>query len=399
MILRRILYVILIGITFVISILYSQYSAHLAFVLVCTIPAVFFTILLINTFLIKFDTKVQTSFIQKGDNIRINVELKNKSFLPTGDVIAKYNVSYGNMKMKTSKICIAALPFSKEKSYFEIPAQYCGIITITVNSAKMLDYGKLFSLPVKIDKKQKNILVIPKAFPLEIDYNAAISNELDEVENYHQSKKGNDKTEIFNVREYNEGDQIKDIHWKMSSRLDKYMIKEYSLPLCKNIDLLINTSINMNSIEQCQVMDKIIEIFYSIGTNLVVAEIGFNVYAINTVFNSYVNTTVDKDEELYLATSQIMEMNVDNAYEGKITEAQLFEEAKKNNIIYITSDITKELVNTLSSYTEKKITIIFITNKNGQELGLLLQTVPPNIKIITVGANVEEMGGVYEIKL
>ncbi len=399
MILRRILYVILIGITFVISILYSQYSAHLAFVLVCTIPAVFFTILLINTFLIKFDTKVQTSFIQKGDNIRINVELKNKSFLPTGDVIAKYNVSYGNMKMKTSKICIAALPFSKEKSYFEIPAQYCGIITITVNSAKMLDYGKLFSLPVKIDKKQKNILVIPKAFPLEIDYNAAISNELDETENYHKSKKGNDKTEIFNVREYNEGDQIKDIHWKMSSRLDKYMIKEYSLPLCKNIDLLINTSINMNSIEQCQVMDKIIEIFYSIGTNLVVAEIGFNVYAINTVFNSYVNTTVDKDEELYLATSQIMEMNVDNAYEGKITEAQLFEEAKKNNVIYITSDITKELVNTLSSYTEKKITIIFITNKNGQELGLLLQTLPPNIKIITVGANVEEMGGVYEIKL
>lgn len=399
MILRRIFYVILIGITFVISILYSQYSAHLAFVLVCTIPAVFFTILLINTFLIKFDTKVQTSFIQKGDNIRINVELKNKSFLPTGDVIAKYNVSYGNMKMKTSKICIAALPFSKEKSYFEIPAQYCGIITITVNSAKMLDYGKLFSLPVKIDKKQKNILVIPKAFPLEIDYNAAISNELDEAENYHQSKKGNDKTEIFNVREYNEGDQIKDIHWKMSSRLDKYMIKEYSLPLCKNIDLLVNTSINMNSIEQCQVMDKIIEIFYSIGTNLVVAEIGFNVYAINTVFNSYVNTTVDKDEELYLATSQIMEMNVDNAYEGKITEAQLFEEAKKNNVIYITSDITKELVNTLSSYTEKKITIIFVTNKNGQELRLLLQMVSQTINIITVGANVEEMGGVYEIKL
>lgn len=399
MILRRIFYVVLIGITFVISILYSQYPAHLAFVLVCTIPAVFFTILLINTFLIKFDTKVQTSFIQKGDNIRINVELKNKSFLPTGDVIAKYNVSYGNMKMKTSKICIAALPFSKEKSYFEIPAQYCGIITITVNSAKMLDYGKLFSLPVKIDKKQKNILVIPKAFPLEIDYNAAISNELDETENYHQSKKGNDKTEIFNVREYNEGDQIKDIHWKMSSRLDKYMIKEYSLPLCKNIDLLVNTSVNMNTIEQCQVMDKIIEIFYAIGTNFVVSEIGFRVYAINTIFNSYLNTTVDKDEELYLATSQIIEMNVDNAYEGKITEAQLFEEAKKNNVIYITSDITKELVNTLSSYTEKKITIIFITNKNGQELGLLLQTLPPNIKIITVGANVEEMGGVYEIKL
>lgn len=399
MILRRILYVILIGITFVISILYSQYSAHLAFVLVCTIPAVFFAALLINAFLIKFDTTVQTSFIQKGDNIRINVEIKNKSFLPTGDVIAKYNISYGNMKMNSVKISAAALPFSKVKAHFEIPAQYCGIITITVNSAKMLDYGKLFSLPVKIDKKQKNILVIPKAFPLEIDYNAAISNELDETENYHQSKKGNDKTEIFNVREYNEGDQIKDIHWKMSSRLDKYMIKEYSLPLCKNIDLLINTSINMNSIEQCQVMDKIIEIFYSIGTNLVVAEIGFNVYAINTVFNSYVNTTVDKDEELYLATSQIMEMNVDNAYEGKITEAQLFEEAKKNNVIYITSDITKELVNTLSSYTEKKITIIFITNKNGQELGLLLQTLPPNIKIITVGANVEEMGGVYEIKL
>ena len=46
-----------------------------------------------------------------------------------------------------------------------------------------------------------------------------------------QWEKGNDPSELYQVREYRSQDSLKDIHWKMSAKEDQIMIKERGFPL------------------------------------------------------------------------------------------------------------------------------------------------------------------------
>ncbi len=398
MVFKRIFYAIAVIILAIIFIMYSQYPAYLAFLLILFIPMVFFIIMLVSRFFVTYSSKISNGTVVKGDKIHIDIEASNKFIFPTGDIKAFYNVSYGNMPAKKNTVTIAALPFSKASTYVEFPADYSGILKIELKKVKLFDYGKLFSISLPKNKAESTIMVLPQAFPLEIDYSSAVTNELDEAEAYHQNKKGNDKTEIFNIKEYTPGDQIKDIHWKLSTKLDKYMVKEYSLPLNKNLDILINESIKLDSISQCKILDKMVEVLFSIGTNLVIADVGFNVYATNTFFPSYLETYVSKENELYVMISQVLEMNIDKEYEGNVSDVLMFEESKKFNVIYITSVISTDIINYFNEHQAKNVTIIYI-NSNKNESDELLNQLPTTTKIIRVSADEKEMGGVYEIKL
>lgn len=57
---------------------------------------------------------------------------------------------------------------------------------------------------------------------------------IDDSESYSPNKKGNDYSETFQLREYVPGDGIKQIHWKLSEKLDKLIVREASLPVQKS---------------------------------------------------------------------------------------------------------------------------------------------------------------------
>jgi uncharacterized protein (DUF58 family) len=42
--------------------------------------------------------------------------------------------------------------------------------------------------------------------------------------------KGNDVSEILQIKDYVRGDSIKSIHWKMSAKMGKLMVKELDTP-------------------------------------------------------------------------------------------------------------------------------------------------------------------------
>ena len=54
-----------------------------------------------------------------------------------------------------------------------------------------------------------------------------------------QNRKGNDPSEIFDIREYVPGDDIRSIHWKLSSKTDTLILKEAS-----------NRILDVNSLER-----------------------------------------------------------------------------------------------------------------------------------------------------
>ena len=47
---------------------------------------------------------------------------------------------------------------------------------------------------------------------------------------YDDIRPGYDPSELFDVREFQNGDRLQSVHWKLSARTDELMVKENSLP-------------------------------------------------------------------------------------------------------------------------------------------------------------------------
>ena len=70
-------------------------------------------------------------------------------------------------------------------------------------------------------------------YPLRINLNAELSRDAvgsPKNDGLLQNRKGNDPSEIFDLREYVPGDDVRSIHWKLSGKLDNLVVKEASDP-------------------------------------------------------------------------------------------------------------------------------------------------------------------------
>ena len=57
----------------------------------------------------------------------------------------------------------------------------------------------------------------------------------DDSENYAPDRTGYDLAEVYALREYAPGDSLRQMHWKLSSKLDKLVVREPSLPVRRSV--------------------------------------------------------------------------------------------------------------------------------------------------------------------
>ena len=66
-----------------------------------------------------------------------------------------------------------------------------------------------------------------------------VQNFVGDATVYDSLRSGDDASEIFKLREFQDGDKLKDIHWKLTAKEDKLIVRENSLPkACSTVLLL-----------------------------------------------------------------------------------------------------------------------------------------------------------------
>jgi uncharacterized protein (DUF58 family) len=133
---------------------------------------------------------------------------------------------------------------SKKENEFVIQASHCGVLRIRGSEILTADPLGLFSRRIyfgaESSKTEAHIIIPPVGFAVAIPpgQNAADhdSNE------YSTTKAGTDVSEIFAIREYIPGDPIRGIHWKLTEKLDKVMVREFGLPIGNSVLLVLDTA-------------------------------------------------------------------------------------------------------------------------------------------------------------
>ena len=106
---------------------------------------------------------------------------------------------------------------------------------------------------------EARLTILPNLFPMDADMTARPAYADDGA----SDRRGEDRSEVYQLREYRPGDDIRQIHWKLSSKLDELILKEASQPESRS--LLVFWDKRTGTPQQ---MDALAEVVSSTGAAL-----------------------------------------------------------------------------------------------------------------------------------
>ena len=184
----------------------------------------------------------RTEFELKGScrvrqKIPLQIRLRKDNRLPLGITeieLAYENIMYGEQYTETVLLQSSE---KREMSYsHKIKMQDCGNVKIIVKSVRCYDKLGLFCW-----NRKQGARLDTMVYPAQIRINTELTGRFQTTvsgEMYDQTRKGQDVSEVFGLRDYAEGDPLGSIHWKLSSKADHLVVREFGYPSNYNVLIL-----------------------------------------------------------------------------------------------------------------------------------------------------------------
>ncbi len=170
----------------------------------------------------KVSQQLNDRIFVKGEHASYTLHLENASifYIPYITINMFIEGQVLCNKMKSLKLSLP--PLSKRNFEYDMPLYYRGHYDIGVSSIDISDILNLFTFTIYLPEI-KRILVKPRIVPIH-----SLGEPEARITEGSHSKEHNDigNDEIVNIRDYYYGDSIRKIHWKLSSKLNKNMVKE-----------------------------------------------------------------------------------------------------------------------------------------------------------------------------
>lgn len=382
MISRKILYMIIVFSSILFMIFYSKYFPVVLFIELLVLPIILAVIMLCISKKISIKVESQNEFglKNKESNIKLHINNLSKFPLSKADINIVYEDSFGNKIEKIIRISIDG-GNKRDINYLIIPKK-CGIIKVYVNNVRVYDYFSLFSKLKKIYTEDR-ILVLPNehVFSNEIlKYEELISKDSEE---YSENEKGDDSSQVFDIREYSEGDKLQRVHWKLSSKYDELMVKEFSKAVVDATVVLVELFNNNKNGDE--LLDSLIETVYSISKHFI--SVGYPHYlAWYNDENGMIKRKILTEEDLLQAIKYILESKIYNnniyALESYIARSN---EANRSKLIYLSTYLDERVTNELQRLdTISDNRMVLVTSMRGDEVAFGLDR---NINISIININ------------
>lgn len=255
---NKLRYLFLIATMGILSVLYNKYYTGIIFLTIAVLPFILFGLICYIYGKIEVELTSAVHITNKGEQIPISIQINNPTIFPLPNL--KLYLTYKNAfsTRKYKRAIMVSLDHKANTSVLcHFNSRYTGNMEIVLEGIRLFDYLKLFSLKKRFFKETR-VAVLPFYYDILEGNIVSKSTQLIESDNYSHTKKGDDPSEVFAIREYREGDRLQRIHWKLSRKADQLMIKEFSDPANCSILLFINFSIP-KEVSVLAFMDAIIE--------------------------------------------------------------------------------------------------------------------------------------------
>lgn len=190
--------------------------------LVIALPVMSLIHLVIVYILFKVSQQLNDRVFVKGEHASYRLHLENASFFYIPYITINMFIEGQVICKKMKSLRLSLPPFSKRNYEYDMPLYYRGLYDIGVSSIELSDLLGLFTFTI-YPHEIKSILVRPRIVQIH-----SLGEPEAKITEGSRSKEHNDtgNDEIVNIRDFAYGDSFRKIHWKVSSKLNKAMIKE-----------------------------------------------------------------------------------------------------------------------------------------------------------------------------
>ena len=242
---NRILYGYALFFAFILFVLFDLYLFHLLLIFLLVLPVVSLLAVLPVRKNLRYALEIEDDILPKGA-CGIRLAAKNGSFLPCAAVrftLERRNALGRIGERYTEEITESIqFPLGPKRTFSMQPSlrmAYCGRVDLSIHRVSVIDMLGLFALPVP--ERQAvggSVYILPELQVRSIQTDEAADLGLDSA-TYSTEKAGGDPSEIFQLRDYREGDARHSIHWKLSSRMNRLIVREFGLPLNPSLHFLL----------------------------------------------------------------------------------------------------------------------------------------------------------------
>lgn len=249
---------------------FRSYFLFLSLILMICSPIVSFLLLWFSRDSLKVQAVLPTNRVGKEKDFFFNIRLYNpRRFAAfTADVTYCWsNLFTGYSEEKDRRVWLAPGGFSEIKQ--RLSSRYAGGVEARIEAFKVFDLFHIFCLHV-LDKSDADVIVWP-AFS-EAD-GGEIYDYVDDFPKENETKKrGTDYNPDYEVREYIPGDELKTIHWKLSAKQDRLMVRERLATGREKINVLLPLG------EDKKINDGLMEAMYTLCSLLLHKEYPIQLY-------------------------------------------------------------------------------------------------------------------------
>ena len=170
--------------------------------------------------------------------------------------IEYYNVF--NNQITSFELYLPVQARNSQRVTFQISSKFCGIIKIQNSELILFDPLRIFKFRTGRNIRTE-VAVVPSGYEISgtINYTDRVNEE---SENFSEYRPGDDPSEVFDLREYVPGDKLNRIHWKLSSKKDEFIVKEFSLPIDVPCVVFLDLKCYEDSDYTLPVFDTLVEI-------------------------------------------------------------------------------------------------------------------------------------------
>ena len=201
---------------------------------------------------------------QEGENPVVRVTIENPDVIPLASVEAE--VVCTNLRTGEADSYVirnTPRPKSTQEINLEIMPKNAGRYEIAVSSAILTDPLRLSSRHV-VCSDREYVTIMPDIFDMQVSY--ASDAAMLESDRSTDSRRGNDPGEVRSIREYVPGDPVRNIHWKLSEKTDKLLVKELGNPITDQFLVILDTAREVSQIPAA--LETVASVFVSLAETI-----------------------------------------------------------------------------------------------------------------------------------
>ena len=203
----------------------SSASAVL-FIFMLILPVLSFILVLIGRGSVKVYVECDNTRVEKDTDVEYEIRITNDSFIPLSFLEAHIIIpEEGGVRCTEQRMMIPLTPNGISSVKHKVRFHYRGSYDVGVLDMRIKDPLGLFSAPLS-DSVTRTVIVFPRM----LDISGAKESASTEIPtDLSRRAITSERSEQANIREYVGGDALKDIHWKLSSKLDDLLVRDYNI--------------------------------------------------------------------------------------------------------------------------------------------------------------------------